>query len=549
MNLGCKYFTPTYQKLALKNDFFCDFFCWLIRPDCIYSDVLKPGMQSVSHPEEKISFHIQFWMLFGPIVCLINYFAIFPNSYFSSISLSCLFLIALLLCWKWKFQGFVISLLILLGFMLYHFRSIPHEQWMLYLTMNLSLATAFFIVSLSYSEANDLIAIFHEEKGMLRENVIQLDKQVIQTSKKLEDQKEELHSQICSLTKDIAIREDQWKQDRNDVVNLSQQLQLTEENQKKLHQELQEKQNQLFFLEEQLDLQQKQKNQQTNHTNITSQLEQEIQSLRESLNQRDQEIFNLQFRLNSALEDTKSSIKKIEEQVQEIEHLQEINLIHAQFSQEAQEEQILQEAIQEEMSERIDTLSREKTLLEETLIRLEKELEEVNLDQEKQNAEFDRILQSSKLKEDELAHYIDKNLKAEQQYLSVCQQLQETEKKLEEIKQQPVSHHQVLQDEIKSRKKVEGMYQQLRLQFEQKSDELDSARKKLFHVQEMLTHEHQEREEKELFAFNDSEEKLIKDILNQEQEMKTILIEQELEIEQLYALINQLNFLLHRSNL
>jgi hypothetical protein len=87
-------------------------------------------------------------------------------------------------------------------------------------------------------------------------------------------------------------------------------------------------------------------------------------------------------------------------------------------------------------------------------------------------------------------------------------------------------------------RRLEGFYRQLREQFEEKSQLLDSTRKELFHTKEKLSAAEKENLEKEITSPQISIEEHTRHLAQMEEELKNELELSHQEIKRLYALIN-----------
>lgn len=144
-----------------------------------------------------------------------------------------------------------------------------------------------------------------------------------------------------------------------------------------------------------------------------------------------------------------------------------------------------QQALNQEMGELIETLTREKSLLESTLTNLQKELE--GLRDKEANNEIN----------------VDESSPAEV-------------------------------------RRLEGFYRQLREQFEEKSRTLDETRRELFQTQEKLNAAELEFSERELASPQISLEEHVRHLAKMEEELKQELELSHQEIKRLYNLVESI---------
>lgn len=111
----------------------------------------------------KLAFQVQFWGLIGPLIALITSFVILIKSPPEAVYLSITTIIGLVVSWKWKMQGALASIGMMLLFYLYHFSEIDPNEHLWHLGMNFSIILGFAITALSLQEVEELIHL--EEKS------------------------------------------------------------------------------------------------------------------------------------------------------------------------------------------------------------------------------------------------------------------------------------------------------------------------------------------------------------------------------------------------
>lgn len=231
----------------------------------------------------------------------------------------------------------------------------------------------------------------------------------------------------------------------------------------------------------------------------TKQVEQErdLQNLQVLINKKDQELFNLQFRLDSALED-----------------IQKQELVVANL----QEQDLSLKTSQAQLNHQLEELLREKEHLELTHHKLQREVEWLE------------------------------GIKHEKQNLEEC--LKNTSKELESVKVAleeakttlaKQTHEPVKNEEYGLRRRAEGMYLQLREQFNEKSSVLDDTRRELFKTQEALLELQKSLKETEEYGPRPTEQKLLKHLMKMQKQQDEQIHQYKEEIEQLYDLISHLS--------
>lgn len=427
-------------------------------------------------------------------------------------ALSICLVLGLILSSQAKKYGFIASLGLLIAAFLFY---LPASLNLWEVGLVSSIVLNLLIAALTNEEINDLLYAVQAESRVCQRQINQADEAFNSYKSVFNNQREELISQIEALQHRCAQDEVERKTLSEDRVGIQQEL-------AKLQQERNEFINNDTLKVEQLKTAEKK----IHALEIQAAGSQEIELLKETVKQRDQEIFNLQFQLNSALEDHRSSLCLNKEAQSEVERFQELYMIHEELSHKAQEEQILQQAVQQEMNEHIETLTREKELLETMLKKLQIELENIRIDEKEAKMTLD-------VKENKFQS-LQNNLQELQR------QLQDSEEKfgalfieLQEVKErQPVPEA--------AQRRAEAMYLQLRQQFAEKSCILDETRRELFHAQEQVLKYQKEAEELNLYGSGDMEEKLYKYITRIEKYLQNNQRNFDQEIDQLHALIKEL---------
>ena len=450
-------------------------------------------------------------------------------------------LLGLILSSLGKKYGFLASLGILTAIFLLF---LPHPFNLWELGIVLSIGLNFFVSSLTCEEVNDLLyAVQAESRVCLRQ--LDLADQTFETMQsRFNQEKDELNKQIDPLQRCLEQTESKLKSQQVLLKEIENQLAKALEEKEKILQESLLKRQESDDCRKELEIVQKK----MEELEPFAEAGREVEGLKEGLKKRDQELFNLQFQLNSALEDHLGLSEKAEKAILENAHLQELNAIHEDLSQKAQEEQILQQAIQQEMNDHIETLAREKELLETMLKRLQEELEEKRQLENETKTRFqeqeaavqllkneicikeDQLLDLQRLceKESERCDTLSAELKAAEEELAKC--LASAEK----------PENVNAEEEYALRKRVEAMHNQLREQFIEKSAVLDETRRELFSVQEQVSKYQKEIQEQTVYGFEETEETLFRYINTLSAHYHQLEKENEKEVELLHNLIGSL---------
>ncbi|MBN9377833.1 MAG: hypothetical protein BGO14_04145 [Chlamydiales bacterium 38-26] len=227
-----------------------------------------------------------------------------------------------------------------------------------------------------------------------------------------------------------------------------------------------------------------------------SEKELELQGLQVLMSKKEQDLFNLQFRLDSAHED----IQKLQVQIADHENKQ----MHDQH-------------VKNEWIEKIDLLINEKEKLELRLHQLSLEVERLPVMNEEKN-------------------------KAEKAFQEISAELQQTQQILNQVLEDQQKTKALSSSEESSlRRRAEGMYLQLREQFNEKSAVLDETRRQLFHTQEALLQLQNTLREQEQFSTHPAVHELIQHILKMQKSYSLLKKQYESEIGDLHEIVSLLS--------
>lgn len=227
-----------------------------------------------------------------------------------------------------------------------------------------------------------------------------------------------------------------------------------------------------------------------------SEKESELQNLQELMGKKEQDLFNLQFRLDSAHED----IQKFQIQISDHENK------HTHDQQ-----------VKNEFIEKIDLLIKEKEKLELRSHQLSLEVERLPVLNEEKN-------------------------KAEKALKEVSDELQQTKLLLSQaLADQQKTKALPSSEESSLRRRAEGMYLQLREQFNEKSAVLDETRRQLFHTQEALLQLQNTLKEQEQFSAHPAVHELIQHILKMQKSYSSLKKQYESEISDLHEIVSLLS--------
>jgi hypothetical protein len=566
----------------------------------------------VDTAQRKLAFQVQFWGLIGPLIALITLLVIFIKSPPQAIYLSMATIVGLLVSWKWKIQGFAISIGFIALLYLYQFGEISPDEHLWHIGMNFSIALGFVITALAYKEVEQLLhpldetldhknlnpSIFVTEINLLKQavqdKIIDLQIQAEELAKK--NSKIQSYESLVETVKVEVLKTnsqhekllEEFFEKQNKLSLVEEKLYLAEENIKILS----EKSYFALNLEAEISIKSQEianlKERLKQAANVPSEMEtvHELKSTNEllsrergrletllfrtqiELHQKTQDLANLPDleRMLEELRQEKENFKialneseiarqdiesKLNAQTNNVSQLIELELSLNTLKQELtdktelhtlaiQEKESLASALIEaessfvslktELAEKDEyqaLIIQEKESLASALIEaessfasLKQELAEKDeyqalIIQEKESlasALIEAENSSASLKT-ELAEKIKNETEAiqekEQQVLALKEaenklvklEAAVNEKKTEEI---TVPENEITKDLIFNFKKIEGKYNQLREQFELKSEVLNETRRALFNAEERLMQLKLDQDEKEVYDLNET---------------------------------------------
>ncbi len=476
--------------------------------------------------QRNISVQVQFWALLGPFVALITMMVIFVKASPQAFYLSFATITGVLVSWKWKERGFLLSCLAILVLYGYQYSDISPGERLWHLGISFAIAIGFGITVLTYQEVDSLLidtdeietldalklALQKEQEMVQRVQQEVLAKQIqIESYHSLVDTARQevtkISTQHQKLLKDFLDKQLQWSQLQEQVCILSEQKAFSSE----LEETVAKREEEIVFLKAQLqDLEHELARVSAEMSNqihmekledqqIVHELQEQIQQIEAHLMAKEQELTHKQIQieqLEKAKEQLDTNFSLIEKEFQELKLFETLS------------KQLKEEIINQEQAFK-SALKEKEMLLQETAVELEQK--------------------------EETLQKIEKSL----QQKTISFQEKETEivmlqKALEEKVSQPVmSFEEHTSGEMR---RLEGMHRQLKLQFEEKSATLDAARKALFHTQEKLSGLERECEEKHVYDADETTKAWQKYTHQMIQETEQL----EQEVSDLQALISTL---------
>ncbi len=440
---------------------------------------------------KNIEFQVLLWTFVGPFVALLTFFIILMKDPVTAPYFAFSVLVGLPLCWKWQKIGLGFACGILLMSLFLALNLIPSEEIWWHLGMTVSVIIGFTVTALSLEEAQQSLWKMQEDAEHQVQNLIRRDEKFHLDRVALESQVNSLQSTILSLTikseqleKVVAEKSLQLQASRELVDMAREELIATQAEQEKNLQELFEKRHSISHLQERFDDCQAQLRVLSTKTIHQSKLEEELQQIKQELKAEEQQ----RVQLEKGMAERTAALYRAESELEKM--------------------QIRQKALSDEMSECIDSLTREKGLLESTLKHLQDELESMR-----------GLVGQIEDEKESFRKQIETKAAFSIETLAI------TEAK----KNKPVHAPS-----------PEKMYLQLKEQFEEKSSVLHATRRELFRAQEQLLLHSLESEESQRSQMSVPFSQLESHLRKLEAERANEIEALKLEIQKLEELITHL---------
>lgn len=388
----------------------------------------------------SIERQVTFWSLLGPFFLLMaTAVLILHASNLSALVYPPLVLLGLPLCWRFRIKGMAATLALFIAALAIRYPDITVQERFWEVGITLSYSLGIFVTAFSLEEVANLVQSLSLESKSRLENLLRLDEKLKRLRERLDQERQMLSQQVQSL--------EQAKEKQDSKV--SGYLKLTAI----LKEELKQCRSREDQLLQELGGAQKQ----TIERVAPSQIAESDQTDR--IEELENQISSLQSKLQEKEKALQSYITVADQTRKEEDHRQELT---------------------HEVNVRLETLSREKSLLEDSLKRVQKEL----------------------------------------------QQKDSLERKLKEAEQEANKHI--------------AQYRQMREQFDEKSKVLENTRKELFYLQEQQLAMEMEREEEQLYGRDEFSRGVEKYFCQLEREMQDDDKLTQSEIRALHSLIESL---------
>lgn len=186
---------------------------------------------------DKQAYQVKLWALVGPFLCLFSLFVISVKQTSVPFFLPFSLLIGFPVCWYLRLWGWAASALIIFGWLLFEYPSIPIDDRFWVSGVSVSNILALLVSSLSFEEIESVIELIGLESQSRLENLWKVDEKKQTLEKELSCYKEEVGSlqiKLRSFQKLIDHSTDEIHEARVRCDNLLQELQDVKEENAKL---------------------------------------------------------------------------------------------------------------------------------------------------------------------------------------------------------------------------------------------------------------------------------------------------------------------------
>jgi hypothetical protein len=457
------------------------------------------------------------WILLGPL-CLITTLSILFLRLNESLIYLPLFSIAgITSCWLWKWRGLSFIAAFLFSWILYRFLSLhfSNVQTLWELGMGISLTLGFLITKISLEhlqESNEGPAIKDENTLMLAHKELSVLRADLETYKQIQlDNNEKiakLQSNIQNKDVDLLKREDSYQKN---LIEAQEQIKKLNDSLALLDVKCQQNQNkECEFAKVENSYQEK-----------IIEYQNEIETLKQQASQlqNDKATLEIGYKQNQLRDQADLTKLKIFLQTKTADFLKQ--------------EDEYQKSVKK-YKEEIDNLASQLCFLKDERIIIENTFEQIRLTD---TQSIENLKNYIATKEKEFF------LKEE----TFCENLRQYEEEIEklklslkELKNEKPEQHSGEQSLWQAKRKAEGLYYQLREQFEQKSTTLDQTRHELFHTNEVLLKMQKVLDEKEIYALCEGDEMMLNHIITMEKHYQRIIEQLEKETEVCHHLLDQM---------
>lgn len=477
----------------------------------------------MNNQTKTINIQAQFFALLGPILiaCTMLIMAIRQTPIPWGIAAAALG--GILLCYQWQWRGVLLSLVFLLGAFAYHIHAVQYVDWAWLTVLSASIAAAFIVSALALEEFCYSLAVLQKDLQEQKELISSYKDSHQQSQRLFTSQQSSLEVKINQLEDEIKLRDERALTTDRLIGIAKSDLVASSHNREKLLNELLQARQKVIEVELLITKEPK-----------TEELKDKNSQLQEQLSDLNEELLKLQKENNKLHTSIQSNVEKLQDSENKFKSYEKVlSDSEKAFS---DSEKALSES-NKDFQEYVTMSTGEIENLKTTLAELqsgfnnEKKCLQQLLDEkeEKQKAEMQSLIEKQSLEVSELQSRIEK-------FQIALPVIIPSEEGREGSARDDSASSVELNREVK---KLKGLYEQLRIQFSEKSLTLDNTRKELFQAQEKYDAQHKHFEETKLNMEKEHSRHITDLLANTENEL-ALIEQQENEIKQLNELVSAL---------
>lgn len=438
--------------------------------------------------ENKLTFQFELWSIIGPALTLLTLFVLLFAAQKISIFLPTAALIGFFFSWKWKVKGLVATLVLLLLTTVYLDQYIQPDFRLWQLGLVFSFALSSLVTALCQEETTNYFQTAKQEIPTQQNTAPQFDEKLKEAKKIFELEKEKYIHQIQVLekaSKDVS----------KEIFEYKQKLDQSKLSQDALEHQLKIKNDEIVLLQRQIDEIAQVKNQHYENEDLNVELNE------------------LKKKLDDALEEVDLGHLHVKMLSKDLSIERDIHDQNKRALEDAQKENQVLSKKSGGLVDQLETASREKQLLETSLTKLQSTLEQLkdkiderdlenlahqstihSLQSVSNNGENLLTLEREKFEKLQAQYeaqdksYMEQLSIVESKWLQALQELSRLqdpsqnnfELKISELEDGLRQERLVIDHTNREIRRLNGVYQQLRDQFDEKNKALDDVRRQLF---------------------------------------------------------------------
>jgi chromosome segregation ATPase len=395
----------------------------------------------------------------------------------------------LLLCYQWQWRGFIFSTALLAAVLVYDFAAVPAIPWVWNSVLSLSIISAFALLSIGLNESRQVWESLTAEFKDIKDSFSALIRQQQVNQVHFQVERNTFESRINQLQSDIAAKDEKIKANHLLIGIVRQELNFTHEHRDKLMEELHEARRQTALLESQ-----------TLEKQLLESALSSVQRDLEALSKQEQQKNEFLETHHTAMQNLKATVERYEDELKQ------------------------QSEKEKELQQQLEMMSQKCSQFDE----LQNTLHHAN----------EQLVHLAQLQSD--SQHLSAQYHQEKVHATALQE----EKEVLALQLQKLLNDRAdqkpMNESDREIQRIDGLYRQLRDQFNEKSSVLDATRRELFRAKEELAALRKEMEESKLYEEYEVNHHLSRLLASVEQELAGAESRYQCEIEQLHEVIESL---------